>query len=138
MRQKSHYVSLLTVLLLTACAIASVGTPASASPFKVDRELFKLYPSLIVYEKSSAEFTEPQTCGECHEDKYQEWNGSLHSMAFIDPVYQGELNKAVKAVGHEISRQCERLPLPGRRRHRRDQGAGDQRPLIRGQGRSLL
>lgn len=108
MAKKSTSISLLAATFLTVCG----GTIASASPFKVDLELFKFNPSLIVYEKSAAEFTDPQTCGECHADKYQEWNGSLHSMAFIDPVYQGELNKAVKAVGHEISRQCEGCHSP--------------------------
>lgn len=105
-------ISLVVFALAAFCTVTlSVSAPA-ASPYKVDKELFKLYPSLIVYEKSKAPFTEPETCGGCHEDKYQEWNGSLHSMAFIDPVYQGELNKAVKAVGHEISRQCEGCHSP--------------------------
>jgi len=51
-------------------------------------------------------------CGECHEQQFREWNGSIHSLAFKDPVYQGELVKAVKAVGHEISRQCEGCHTP--------------------------
>ena len=104
MSRKLKAVSLIASALIAVCAAAAI---AGASPFKVDLELFKFYPSLIVYEKNKAGFTEPETCGGCHEDKYKEWNGSLHSMAFIDPVYQGELNKAVKAVGHDISRQCE-------------------------------
>lgn len=108
MAKKSIFIPLLAATLLSV----GVNTTASASPFKVDLELFKFNPSLIVYEKSAAEFTDPQTCGECHQDKYQEWNGSLHSMAFIDPVYQGELNKANKAVGHSISRQCEGCHSP--------------------------
>ncbi len=107
MTKKLKIVSLVTLALVTACAVAVAATTPATSPFKVDRELFKLYPSLIVYEKTKAGFTEPETCAGCHEDKYKEWNGSLHSMAFVDPVYQGELNKAVKAVGHDISRQCE-------------------------------
>lgn len=112
MSPQSKMISFAAALFLTLGTVMIGGTPATASPFKVDLELFKLNPSLIVYEKSGAEFTDPQTCGECHEDKYQEWNGSLHSMAFTDPVYQGELNKAVKAVGHEISRQCEGCHSP--------------------------
>lgn len=107
MVKKLKLVSLITAALVTACSVAVAATTPAGSPFKVDHELFKLYPSLIVYEKSKAGFTEPETCGGCHEDKFKEWNGSLHSMAFVDPVYQGELNKAVKAVGHDISRQCE-------------------------------
>lgn len=111
MARKSRLVSLAASALALVCAVAYAGS-APASPFKVDKELFKFYPSLIVYEKSKAGFTEPETCAGCHEDKYKEWNGSLHSMAFVDPVYQGELNKAVKAVGHDISRQCEGCHSP--------------------------
>ncbi|MDO9307719.1 MAG: multiheme c-type cytochrome, partial [Deltaproteobacteria bacterium] len=107
MAKKLKIVSLVTSALVTTCVVAVAATTPATSPFKVDQELFKLYPSLIVYEKTKAGFTEPETCAGCHEDKYKEWNGSLHSMAFVDPVYQGELNKAVKAVGHDISRQCE-------------------------------
>ena len=68
---------------------------------------FPYYPSLLTWEKSGAGFTPPETCAECHPDQYQEWTGSMHALAFKDPIYQGELNKAVKAVGHDIARQCE-------------------------------
>src|SRR6185369_17231375 len=113
MSRKLKAVSLIAAALIAVSAVAAIaGTAPATSPFKVDHELFKLSPSLIVYEKSKAGFTDPETCGGCHEDKYKEWNGSLHSMAFIDPVYQGELNKAVKAVGHDIARQCESCHSP--------------------------
>ncbi|MSN24810.1 MAG: cytochrome C [Geobacter sp.] len=112
MGKKMKLIILVASALVALCAVAVAGTTPAVSPFKVNYDLFKLYPSLIVYEKSKAEFTEPETCGGCHDDKYKEWNGSLHSMAFIDPVYQGELNKAVKSVGHEISRQCEGCHSP--------------------------
>lgn len=55
------------------------------------------YPSLIKWEKTTAEFTPPDVCGGCHERQYKEWTGSVHNIAFQDPIYQGELNKAVKA-----------------------------------------
>ena len=80
---------------------------ARSEVFNVDRELYPYYPSLIKWNKSSAEFTEPQTCGGCHPQQYEEWTGSIHALAFQDPVYQGELALAVQAVGHNISRQCE-------------------------------
>lgn len=84
------------------------GSAGAASPvFPIDRQFYPYYPSLIRWEKSHAEFTPPGVCRDCHEKQYDEWNGSVHSLAFRDPVYQGELNKAVKAVGHEVSRQCE-------------------------------
>lgn len=97
--------------LILALALAA---PSLAGPtvFDVDREFYPFYPSLIKWNKSTAEFTPPTDCGGCHEKQYKEWNGSVHQLAFLDPIYQGELNKAVKAVGHEISRQCEGCHSP--------------------------
>jgi len=92
---------------------AMLTTAVADSPvFTVDRQFYPFNPSLIKWEKSKAEFTPPTTCKDCHEKQYKEWNGSVHSLAFKDPVYQGELNKGVKAVGHEIARQCEGCHSP--------------------------
>ncbi|MFZ5797233.1 MAG: multiheme c-type cytochrome [Desulfobulbaceae bacterium] len=91
------------VLTLGATGTALAGSQV----FDVDREFYPYYPSLIKWNKSGAEFTPPEVCGECHPKQFEEWTGSVHALAFHDPVYQGELNLAVKAVGHEISRQCE-------------------------------
>jgi nitrate/TMAO reductase-like tetraheme cytochrome c subunit len=90
------------MLLLAGSALA-----ARSPVFTVDREFYPYYPSLLQWNKSTVPFNAPEVCGGCHEQQYREWNGSIHSLAFKDPVYQGELVKAVKAVGHEISRQCE-------------------------------
>lgn len=107
MQPNLKQVGLISLLLMIACAAAFAASPnTSSSVFTVDRELFKFYPSLMVYEKNTAPFTDPKTCAGCHQDKYDEWHGSLHSLAFMDPVYQGEYNKAVKAVGGEIGRHC--------------------------------
>lgn len=34
------------------------------------------------------EWTDPRICGQCHTYQYEGWNGSMHSNAFKDPVYQ--------------------------------------------------
>lgn len=103
----------LTVLLILAAAVAyATGSPSSSPVFPVDHDFFKNYPSMMVYEKNSAPFTEPETCAGCHQKQYEEWHGSLHSLAFIDPVYQGEYNKAVKAVGGTINRHCSSCHTP--------------------------
>ncbi len=106
MKQFTKQITVITILILAACVVAFAGSSQTSSTFPVDRELFKFYPSLMVYEKTKANFTEPETCAGCHQDKYDEWHGSLHSLAFIDPVYQGEYNKAVQAVGKEIGSHC--------------------------------
>ncbi len=102
-------------LLAIGIAALLVGSAAVAAPppvFDVDHEFYPLYPSLIKYEKSAAEFTPPEVCGECHAKQYEEWTGSVHAMAFQDPVYQGELNLAVEKAGHDIARQCEGCHSP--------------------------
>ena len=98
----------LAVLTIGLAAAALAGTDV----FPVDKEFYPYYPSLLKWNKSSVNFTPPEKCGECHEQQYKEWSGSVHALAFKDPIYQGELNKAVKAVGHEISRQCEGCHSP--------------------------
>jgi len=99
----------LTLLLLSAPAISAI---AATDYFPVDREFYPYYPSLIKWDRSKAEFTEPEVCQGCHPQQYDEWNGSVHALALQDPIYQGELNKGFKAVGHEITRQCEGCHSP--------------------------
>lgn len=101
------------------CAVAfmaviggSIISWANSDLFPVDHDLYPYYPSLINWEKSKAEFTPPEVCGECHQQQYREWTGSMHALAFRDPLYQGELNKAVREAGREIARQCEGCHSP--------------------------
>lgn len=34
------------------------------------------------------QFIEPDVCEGCHSEIYEQWNGSMHSRAFIDPLWQ--------------------------------------------------
>ena len=97
-------------LFFTVASVLAAGwvtcTALAGSPvFDFDREFYPYYPSLIKWNKSRAEFTPPSVCADCHEKEYKEWAGSVHHLAFQDPIYQGELDKGVNAVGHEITRQ---------------------------------
>jgi len=67
------------------------------------------YPSNIQFENNGVPFVAPSvvTCAGCHPRQYEEWQGSMHAQAFRDPIYLGELNLAVKAVGKGITKQCE-------------------------------
>ncbi|MDD2365081.1 MAG: multiheme c-type cytochrome [Desulfuromonadaceae bacterium] len=103
---------LILPVLFILCFITVLPAAADQDVFPVDREFYPYYPSLFKWEKSGAVFTEPQTCADCHDKQYKEWSGSVHSLALRDPVYQGELNKAVKAAGHDIGRQCEGCHSP--------------------------
>ncbi|MDY6964650.1 MAG: PGF-CTERM sorting domain-containing protein [Halobacteriota archaeon] len=35
----------------------------------------------------SSDFDDPSVCGGCHSEIYNQWNGSLHSVAYTDPLY---------------------------------------------------
>lgn len=98
--------------LLLAASIVLVPALAAAAAFPADRDRFPFYPTLITWERSQAPFTEPAVCAGCHPQQFEEWRGSVHALAFQDPVYQGELNKGFKAVGHEVTRQCEGCHSP--------------------------
>jgi len=98
--------------ILLSIIIPTAAVFAAADYFPVDREFYPYYPSLIKWDRSKAEFTEPEVCQGCHPQQYDEWNGSVHALALQDPIYQGELNKGFKAVGHEITRQCEGCHSP--------------------------
>ncbi|CAK8719788.1 Truncated hemoglobin YjbI [Candidatus Electrothrix laxa] len=90
---------------------------AATSGFAQDAkkpELLSFKPSNLQWEKTKAEFVAPSisTCAGCHPKQYEEWQGSMHSMSFQDPIYLGELNLATKAVGKEIAKQCEGCHTP--------------------------
>ncbi len=106
-------IRMLCLSLVVVFTFAVTGTVQAASPvFDVDHDFYPYYPSLIKWNKSSVPFNSPDVCGGCHAKQFREWNGSVHSLAFKDPIYQGELNKGIKAVGHDISRQCEGCHTP--------------------------
>jgi hypothetical protein len=107
--ERSVLVTSTVALLIITTAAAALAAPAY---FPVDRAFYPYYPSLIKWERTQAGFTEPEVCQGCHPQQYDEWNGSVHALAFQDPVYQGELNKGFQAVGHEITRQCEGCHSP--------------------------
>lgn len=107
-----------------AAAPLTVEAAGNHEVFPVDRRLYPYYPSLLRYTPSKAEFTDPQICGGCHQPQYQDWRGSMHALAFRDPIYQGELNKAVQAIGHDNARNCEGCHSPAGVVTREIKGAG--------------
>ena len=79
--QKAKRFLVAVVTLLTAGVVGGAfGAPPPV--FDVDREFYPYYPSLIKWNKSSAEFTPPTVCADCHEKQYKEWTGSVHNLAF--------------------------------------------------------
>jgi len=86
--------------------------PSSNTEPAQNSNFYPYSPSLLKWNKSSADFNAPRKCAECHPEKFKEWSGSMHALAFVDPVYQGELNAAVKAMGPVNSVLCEGCHSP--------------------------
>ncbi|MCI5224752.1 MAG: cytochrome C, partial [Candidatus Electrothrix sp. AR4] len=99
-------------LCLTAGFALSTSAAFAENPSKP--ELLSFKPSNLQWEKTKADFTAPsiETCGSCHNKQYREWQGSMHAMAFQDPIYLGELNLAIQKVGKGITKQCEGCHTP--------------------------
>jgi cytochrome c554/c'-like protein len=91
---------------------AGASAAADAGSMPVDRSLYPYYPTLVQSSPSKLGFLPPEVCSGCHADKYREWRGSMHAIAFQDPIYQGELNKAVRVIGHDNARNCEGCHSP--------------------------
>jgi hypothetical protein len=110
MKQSAGTFLVILVVMILGCSLEAAF--AGPKVFEVNREFYPYYPSLVKWNKSNAPFTPPEVCRDCHPRQYNDWTGSVHALAFQDPIYQGELNRAVKAVGHEVARQCEGCHSP--------------------------
>lgn len=53
------------------------------------------------------QFIEPSVCAECHSEKYKQWSGSMHSKAFIDPLWRA----ATKLFYKQASKKEEFLEM---------------------------
>ena len=71
------------VLLTLLCSVLS---------WAADQERYPFFPSLLNTRTggpvSSGEYEDPDRCRMCHRDIYNQWKGSMHSNAFVDPVFQ--------------------------------------------------
>jgi|Deesub1362A_J573_1020465.scaffolds.fasta_scaffold06181_4 hypothetical protein len=57
-------------------------------------------------------YDRPEICGGCHEKKFKEWEGAMHSVAFIDPLYWKEVEMAGKEAGEKIRNFCHSCHSP--------------------------
>lgn len=75
--------------------------PELAPPKTVVHDDRRFPPSYVSTEGhkevTPEQWTDARICGQCHTEQYQGWNGSMHSNAFKDPVYQALWALAEKA-----------------------------------------
>ena len=68
------------------------------------------FPSLLSTkggrEIQSSDFTDPEDCGGCHDAIYEQWNGSMHSNAWVDPVFRSLWKMGSKETDGLIDNLC--------------------------------
>jgi hypothetical protein len=74
------------------------------------KEKYPFYPSLLNTHTGkpveSTDFEDPEVCGECHSEKYEQWKGSMHSNAWHDPVFQALWRMGNKETGGLTEKLC--------------------------------
>jgi hypothetical protein len=55
---------------------------------------------------TTALFDPPEVCGGCHTEIYQQWNGSMHSYAWKDPIYRAVLQRVSEATQGQLDNLC--------------------------------
>jgi len=89
------------LLGLTALAMLGSATLVLAATAAEETDGRQFPPAYISIEGhrdlTDEDWTDPRLCGQCHTKQYEGWNGSMHSNAFKDPVFQALWALAEKA-----------------------------------------
>lgn len=60
----------------------------------------------------SPEVQHPTACGYCHEDLYAQFNGTMHSLAAVDPLYLYEVRLADEQTDGQVGEFCLKCHSP--------------------------
>lgn len=55
---------------------------------------------------------DPAYCGECHEVHYEDWQGSMHAYATVDPVFRAMLAKGIEDTDGKLDQFCIQCHAP--------------------------
>ncbi len=68
----------------------------------------------MVYDNGieTSDYVHPEVCGGCHEEIYAQWNGSMHSMAHKDPVYEKLFVIASRETNSSFDAFCTKCHAP--------------------------
>ena len=83
---------------------------ATVKPAKAGDKEQSFLPSYITVKGhrklTPDDWTDPKICGQCHPRQYRGWNGSMHSNAFKDPIFQALWAMAEKATDGKMRNHC--------------------------------
>lgn len=101
------------VLLLAATLLFASSLSAKETADSADADERPFPPSYITTDGAKPhasltpdDWTDPRICGQCHSRQYQGWQGSMHSHAFHDPVFQALWALAEKDESVDVFNHC--------------------------------
>ncbi len=89
------------IMVLLACRTAVAA--------EFDTSNFPLFPTLLNSTGdtvASTDFEDPEVCRGCHPEIYRQWKGSMHSNAFVDPVFQALWKMGVEETDGAVENLC--------------------------------
>ena len=107
-----HLIKLLQLGLILTLSLAAFANAGTAIEQRIIDEaltpLFGPHRATTSTGKVIPEhrFDNAQVCGACHSDIYKEWNSSMMSHSWDDPIYRALLSRASKASGGELDNFC--------------------------------
>lgn len=81
----------------------------NVDPLIADQETDKFFPSRLSIDGKELDegmFQNPQICGSCHKEIYQQWKGSVMAFSWDDPIYRAVLERASDATQGKIDNFC--------------------------------
>jgi len=90
--------------------LVSIGKPKKPASQEISKKEIKGLgdQKLSEFKKVRVnQFIDPSVCGRCHSEKFKQWNGSMHSKAFYDPLWR----KATKLFFKEAKSKDEVLEM---------------------------
>lgn len=101
-----HRTLVLGFLMLVGC---EQGSQPDATPFSVGD---MGTGQIEVNQALGLLGTEPEFCGQCHEEHFAQWSGSMHAYASKDPVFIAMVNKGIDDTGGQIDQFCFQCHTP--------------------------
>lgn len=96
MRAPMRMVALAWALGLAACGDEKPKEPETELPDRL----------------TLAQLKDPETCKRCHPKHYDEWAGSMHAYAAIDPVFIAMNQRGQRETGGELGKFCVQCHAP--------------------------
>ncbi len=111
---------MLIVGLVTGISVSLMYSAGADEPAKVEskeadnpapRNIAQPFPPSMLAVANNRklkveDFEEARNCATCHPRQTKGWLGSMHSIAFKDPVFQAEWALAEKAMGGQLMNHC--------------------------------